>query len=53
MQQESGVGPDHQELIQALKLAAIALIAAVLMGTAVIGVGQVLLPATTTAQGGA
>jgi len=50
MQQGSGVGPDHQEFIQAVKLAVIALAAAVLTATVVIGVGKALLPATVTAQ---
>lgn len=45
------MGPDHQEFIQAVKLAAIALIAAVLTATMVIGLGKALLPATETAQG--
>lgn len=45
------MGPDHQEFIQAVKLAAIALVAGVLTATVVIGLGKVLLPATATAQG--
>ena len=50
MQQGSGVGPDHQEFIQAVKLAAIALIAAVLTAIVVIGAGKVLMPSSATAQ---
>ena len=52
MQQESGVGPDHQEFIQALKLAAVALLAAVFTASVVIGVGKVFLPSTATAATG-
>jgi|GEM_PF-3184922 len=52
MQQESGVGPDHQEFIQALTLAAIALVAAVLTAVVVIGAGQMLLPSAAIAAAG-
>ena len=50
MQQESSVGPDHQEFVQAVKLAAVALVAAVLTASVVIGAGRVLLPSTVTAM---
>ncbi|WP_343791261.1 hypothetical protein [Brevundimonas kwangchunensis] len=38
------MGPEHQEIVQNVKLAAIAAVSAVLTATLVIGAGRTLLP---------